>query len=213
MEVINKNKLFLALIFNALIVVLEIIALFLSINRHGINVFLYYTENSNYFSLIVSLIFCGILIYSLIKHKNLPKFIIILRYMATICLTITFLVVIFLLVPLKPSMASYLILEDSSLYQHVLCPILSVISFLIFEPAIRLNKREIIWGIIPTIIYGVIIITLNILKIIIGPYPFFYVYNIPWYLTVLTCGGIFTLGVAVAFIVLFVQNRVLKKRI
>ena len=60
----TDNKINWALAMNLLIVVFEIIALVLSIKRHGIGVFKYYTENSNYFALIVSVIFCIYAIFS-----------------------------------------------------------------------------------------------------------------------------------------------------
>lgn len=200
-----------AIIFNFIIVLLEVVGLVLSIFRHGINVFLYYTENSNYLALIVSIIFCIIATMSLIKKTQLPKWLINLKYLTTVCLTITFLVVILILVPLRPSMTNYLLVESSSLIHHIICPLISLISFVLLESCLTLNKKDILWGIVPTVIYGVVMIILNILKLVVGPYPFLYVYEIPWYLLVLTLFGILSLGITIAFVLKLLYNIVFKK--
>ena len=59
---ITKKKLVMAFVFNFLIFVLEVVGLVLSIQRHGMNVFCYYTENSNYFAGIVSAVFCVVVL-------------------------------------------------------------------------------------------------------------------------------------------------------
>lgn len=207
----SRGKMITAIILNFVIAILEVVGLILSVQRHGINVFAYYTENSNYLALIVSIVFCIVVMMCLVRKISIPKWLINIRYLATVCLAITFLVVIFVLLPLRPSMANYLLIESSSFIHHIVCPLISIVSFIVLESSVCLNKKDILWGIIPTVVYGVILITLNILKVVVGPYPFLYVYEMPWYLSVLTCGGILSFGITIAFVVKLLYNLTFKK--
>lgn len=208
---VSRAKLLTAIILNFVIVVLEVAGVILSVQRHGINVFLYYTENSNYLALIVSSIFCVVSTICLVNKTKIPKWLINLKYFSTVCLAITLLVVIFILVPIRPTMASYLLIEGSSLIHHIICPLIAIVSFIMLESVICLNKKDILWGIIPTVVYGVVMITLNIFKVVVGPYPFLNVNGMPWFLSVLTCGGILSFGITIAFVVKLLFNFIFKK--
>lgn len=197
----KKKSIVTSLFFNLVLVILEIVGLVLSVQRHGINVFIFYTENSNYFALLVSLIFCVGAIIAIKKKSELPNWINILRFVATVCLSITFIVSFFVIIPFKPSMWRYMLYKGSSLYQHLLCPILSIISFLFFEYKRELSKSAIFYALIPTLIYGIICVILNLTKVIVGPYPFFYFYQIPWYLSTLSIFGVVFISLTVAYII------------
>lgn len=54
----QKHRLAGAFCANALIVILEVIALGLSIAAQGLGSFLFYTQNSNYLTMAISLLFC-----------------------------------------------------------------------------------------------------------------------------------------------------------
>lgn len=204
---ITNKKIILALLANIIIVILEIFGLIFSIRRHGVKVFHYYTENSNYLTLIISTIFTIVSTYSLFTKKQIKRSIYLLRFISTTCLTITLLVVLFILIPMFPDTAIFMLFKDSNLYQHTLCPILSIISFLFFENDFKLNKKSIFLATLPTIVYGLIFITLNLLKVVIGPYPFFYVYEIPWYSSLMWL-SIILFGAIIISIVLFaLYNR------
>lgn len=102
--------------------------------------------------------------------------------------------------------------EGSMLYQHTLCPILAVFSFLVFEIEDKLPKTDMLKALIPTLVYALIAIMLNICRVIEGPYPFLMVYSQPWYISVLWC--VIILGIAgfLAFVMWGLHN-VLWKRI
>lgn len=206
-KTINRTNIICALIINIAIVVLEIIGVFLSVQRHGIKVFQFYTENSNYFALIVSFIFCISCVVALIKRKHIPRWILNLRFVSTVCLTVTFVVVIAVLIPMFPDTFVFMMFQNSNLFQHFLCPVLSFISFIFFENQISLTKKSILYCLIPTLIYGVVLITLNLFKIITGPYPFFYVYVIPWYTTTLSLLGIFIGSLLITIILYYLHNK------
>lgn len=213
----NKEKNFklkAAFILNFVILILEIVAVFLSIQRHGIMVFAFYTENSNYFALIVSFIFCVGTLKCLKSGKPLPKWIYSLRFIATVCLTITFIVSVFIIIPFRPSMTMYMLFHGSSLYQHLLCPLISLFSFICFERTQIISKNNIFYALLPTIIYGMTCVILNLFKVMTGPYPFFYFYQIPWYLSSLSVFGVCTISYLTALVLYKINNKqkILPKR-
>ena len=61
---------------------------------------------------------------------------------------------------------------------------------------------------IPTLIYGVVLIILNIAKVVVGPYPFFYVYDMPWYASILCLLGILLAVVSIAIGIYYLHNIV-----
>src|SRR5574344_533991 len=171
----SKKKQIIALILNLAVVICEIIATSLSIHQNGFKLFQFYTEDSNLFALLACLILSIYLIIGLIKKKYyVPKWVTTLKYFATCFLTITFLVVIFILIPMMskayPGAALAFLTRGSMLYQHLICPILVFISFVFIE-SIPLTKKENILSLLPTIIYAIILIILNILRVVEGPYP------------------------------------------
>lgn len=179
---------------NALIVILEVIALVLSVVEQGLGSFLFYTRDSNYLTMAVSLLFCVYAEKELRGKGKMPKWLSSMRYIAVSCRMITFFVVVFVLMPMMGENALFMLYGGSMLYQHTLCPILAFLSFFAFEVRDKLSKADIIKALIPTLAYAFITITLNICKVIEGPYPFLMVYSQPWYASVLWC--IVILGIA-----------------
>ena len=49
----------------------------------------------------------------------------------------------------------------------------------------RMKKQDSIYAMIPTIIYGIVMYTMNFLRVYDGPYPFLRVHDQPWYMSVL----------------------------
>ena len=203
----RKSKAILAIIFNISIVVLEIIGVVLSIKRHGLRAFQFYTELSNYLTLFVSFLFVISANISLMQCTPIPRIISNLRFTCTTCLCITFIVVLLILIPMFPDTFTFMLFRDSNLYQHTLCPILSFVSFISFENTQELSKRSMFFAILPTIIYGITMLILNFLRIITGPYPFFYIYDIPWYSSTLIISIISLTAIFVATTLRAIHNR------
>ena len=164
----NARKL--QIIINILIIILEIIGFVLVINQIGVKTLEYYTEDSNFLLLLSSTIF---LIY-LCKNKEFPQWLKSLRFVAVVSTTLTLFVVLTVLSWTTDWGLYYLLFGDSMLYHHTLCPILAIISFICIERYENLNVMN---GLIFTLIYALVMIPLNILKIVIGPYPFLMVYK------------------------------------
>lgn len=202
-----NQKLIWAIILNLLIIVLEIIGVVLSAKKYGIRVFEYYTENSNYFALIVSVIFVVDAILAIKRKRIVSIWVFVLRFIASVCLTITLVVVLIILVPTQHVTFVEMMFQDSCLYQHLLCPVISLISFLFFENQQKLPKKSILISLLPTIIYGTICIFLNLTKVITGPYPFFYFYVIPWHVSVFSIVAIVAGAVIISFVLYLVFNR------
>ena len=160
----SKKKI--ALIINIIIFILEMFVFIKSIFVDKNLSLAYYTNDSNIIALISSLLF--IIFYK--KDFELVKDI---RFVATSCLTVTFLVVIFILCPMYNFNYKLFMFTDNFLILHTIVPILSIISYIAFEERSSKNYLCLIF----TIVYGVILIGLNILTLIEGPYPFLMIRN------------------------------------
>ena len=179
---------------NTLIVIFEIIALILSLTAQGVENFMFYTQDSNYLAMAVSLLFCVYAVRELRGKGRCPAWIHILRYIAVSCLMLTFFVVLFILMPAMGENAFFMLYGGSMLYQHTLCPILAVVSFFALEMEHELPKTAIAKAMIPTLLYAVVAILLNLCRVIEGPYFFLMVYAQPWRLSVVLC--MLVLGIA-----------------
>ncbi len=171
-----KKKLSITL--NILIIIFEIVGFMIAYNETNRICIEYYTEDSN----LLALISASLYIVFVMRNKKIPKLLSELKYVSGICLTITFFVVLFILAPIYNYNYYYFLLHGSMLFHHFLCPILFVLTLVCFDK-IKVEKNDIKKGIIPTVIYGVIMIILNLLKLIDGPYPFLRVYSQPIYVS------------------------------
>ena len=156
-----------SLLLNGLMIIFEVIALIINLHNNGLLIE-YYTIDSNMLALVSSLIY---FVY-LILDEKMPRWLEIFKYMTTVCLTITFLVVIFILAPMYEFNYKFFLLDGAFVYQHLLCPIMAVVTFLFFDTLHKFNIRDYIRGLYLTVIYAIILITLNIVGIVKGPYPF-----------------------------------------
>lgn len=169
-----------ALIFNILIVILEIIALIETIRQFGRLQIEYYTIDSNLFALATSILF-------IIFHKKDYEWLKDLKYITTCCLAVTFLVVVFILTPALEFRYDIYMFSGTMLYQHTLCPILAVLSYLLFEN----RSKKTYLCISFTIIYAIILVILNLADKVVGPYFFLMVKKQPvintifWFIIIL----------------------------
>lgn len=175
----ERTMLTIATVVNIAIIVMEIIGLILCINRMGNEMFIYYTTNSNVFTLITSGLFA---IFSIKALKQgdmniIPKWTRVLKLMSTCCLTITFIIVITVLAPVHEGGYMHMLFEDELLYYHLLCPVLSIISFIFLENNGSLNTKNCLMAVLPTLVYAIISVILNIFRVIYGPYPFLHIYE------------------------------------
>ena len=180
----DREKRLCAILCNAVIIAMEVVAAISCTIELGWGQFQYYTQDSNYFALVVSILF---LVFALRAglEKPLPQWVILLRYFATCLLSVTFLVIVFVLAP-PYGWEGYRIalLSEVQVFEHLLCPVLSFLSLFLFEATPK-QKGAPLLALIPTMIYAAVAVSLNFARVWHGPYPFLYVYEQTWWQSVL----------------------------
>lgn len=185
----KNNKL--ALGSNILLIVLAGLGLYFSIVDK--NAFLYYSDNAGMFALSSSIIYVIVVL-----TKKEPNFLsLALRYVSTTCLVLTLVGTFYVATATGENYLDSFI-KGSHLFNNLLCPIVSFVSFTMFEGDRRLNKKKTIWyALIPTVIYGIIMLVCNVSNTFTGPYSFMMINDNPVYVTV------------VVFIVTIILNYVI----
>lgn len=173
----KNNKL--ALGSNILLIVLASLGLYFSIVDK--NAFLYYSDNAGMFALSSSIIYVIIVL-----AKKEPNFLCLaLRYVSTACLALTLVGTFYVATTTGENYLDSFI-KGSHLFNNLLCPIVSFVSFTMFEGDRRLNKKKTIWyALIPTVIYGIIMLVCNVSNTFTGPYSFMMINDNPVYVTVI----------------------------
>ena len=169
-----------SLIINILIVIFELIGFFVTYKINNSILIEFYTEESN----LLLLVTCLIYVFYLIRKKRCPKWLSILKYISTTCVTITLLVVIFVLIPMAHFDFINLLFKNTMLYHHTICPLLGITSFLFFDDLGKFNKDDSKYGISLTIVYAIVMIIMNIIGKIEGPYPFLMVMKQPIFVSI-----------------------------
>lgn len=198
----NKLKKFLAVIINISIIMMELYAFIVCLKNDGISCFKYYTQDSNLFLMFASIIYT---IYTITDKddKQLPHWITLLKYSATVCVATTFLVVITILAPI---MGGYkvMVIDGTMKFHHLICPILALITFIFLEKHELNVKKDALLAMIFTVAYGIVAVSLNIFKIMDGPYPFLKVYeqsllmSIMW--VILMNGSTYLLNISIGYL-------------
>ncbi len=182
---IKKRKMT-SLFLNIIIVVMELIGTSISIKESGISLFQFYTVDSNILMLIASAVFAIYTVRSLKDDSALPQWVKTLKYMATCCLTVTFVVVICVLAPTMGAIGyQMMLLHGSMLYHHLICPMLALTSFIFLEEGPPSERKYRLFALTPPILYAAVAVTLNIAKVMDGPYPFLHVYEQPVYMSII----------------------------
>ena len=198
----KKNHLKIYLAMNAAIVVMEAIGLTMAtLNRRG-TTFQYYTQLSNLFLMITSII--NIIFAARVlagKRKDIPRIANLLSYSAICTTTVTLFVVLFVLSWMVGDLV-WILTSGSMIFTHTLCPILAIIMFVYFAPE-KLGKRAALFALMPTIAYAIVAMIMNITRLWYGPYPFLLVYNQPVWASIAWSVGILSgaYGIARALLV------------
>ena len=182
-----KRRKLLCLFINLAVVIMELRAFILSFGNNGFLLFQFYTEDSNLFAMVSGACLSVYIILDLYKGGvPVPMWVRLIKYMSTCCLTVTLLVVVFVLIPTMRQLSpAQLLFSGSMLFQHTLCPILAIVSFLFLEHEPPLLKKHAFYALIPTVIYAVVTTALTALRVMKGPYPFLFVYEQPAYMSVI----------------------------
>lgn len=215
----QKKMLIGAMSVNILVVLLEVFSFIagfiLRWDQYRFKAFLYYTQDSNLFAMAACLLMAVSQAECLLGRRAAPSRLAQhMKYMAACALSLTFLVVLFILVPLAgwDTLTSRLF-SGTRLYHHFLCPILTVFSFLFLEDYRDLPLRNAVFALIPTACYAAILTGLNIFHLADGPYPFFKVYDQPvWvslFWTVLILGSAYAIAAGLLALNHWIMNHIL----
>lgn len=203
----KKNTNVIPLILNGFLVLFGLIGLWLSLKSGGLEMVKFYTQDSNVLGLLSSILFVAFGILSFVKGQNgeVPVFVTMFRYVASSCMLVTFIVVVTILTPMYGfQYFGWLLFKGSNLWYHTVCPLLSLVTFLCFEPGQIRGFSKTLIALIPTVIYAAVTITLNAVNLLEGPYPFLYVHKQPIYMSVfwvvLIVGGAYGLAVLLYFL-------------
>ncbi len=178
-----------ALLLNILIAILEVPGFYHAFKSEKLKTFIYYTEISNFISLCASVLF-------IFGASSAPLW----RYAACVMLTMTFLITLFILCPTFENGYHVLLLSGNGLFHHLLCPLISLFSYLFFETHVKTWQLPV--GI--SMVYGFVMYQLNYLGKMDGPYPFFKVgklgtkKSVSW--VVILLGVIFAISMAIILI-------------
>ncbi|MBQ9250484.1 MAG: hypothetical protein IJ179_08990 [Oscillospiraceae bacterium] len=156
----------LARIMCLIIVILEARGLFLSIGGRRWKVFAFYTQLANIATAVSAV---------LVLAFGETPFTILLRYLSSCMLMMTFFVTSCILIPMGGD-PKLLLLSGNGLYHHLIIPIVSAGSYLLIERHVQ-SATAILFPTVLTFLYGMIMLWVNYKDIFDGPYPFFRVKN------------------------------------
>ena len=197
-----------SLLLNLLIVVLGTYGTIITWNRVHMGMFQYYTVLSNIFGVLACATLAVFLVIKLATNRQIPKIVYMIKYLAVCCLTVTLIVVITVLAPMRGEGGyEYLLTKDDMLFHHLLCPLISIVSFVIFDKLPLKTVKSALLAILPTAVYGLVAIVLNIAHIIVGPYPFLRVYNQSVLASVMWFIAIFAMAFLIAFLIALTKYR------
>ena len=220
----SKKNYIISLIINIIIVLMVVIASIIMFTGYKfmdgeillesskLGMFKFFTVDSNLFMGIVSILFV-IEEIRLLKGEidSIPTSIYILKLMATTGVTLTFLVVFIYLTPLTGSL--YLMITNSNLFFHLLIPILSIITFILFEKTNKIEYKYSFYGLIIVIIYA-LYYSINVLLhmengIISKEYDWYYFVQNGVWITIIIAIMILIISYTISFL-LWKLNKVKK---
>lgn len=115
----------------------------------------FFTVQSNLFIGIISLLFAIDQINILKgRKKEISLFKYILKLMSTGAVFLTFFIVFVYLGPISKN-GILSLLMNSNLFFHLIIPVLSIITFIFFEKTDKIKFKYVLYGLIPTFLYGV----------------------------------------------------------
>ncbi|MBR3225576.1 MAG: hypothetical protein IKF78_09655 [Atopobiaceae bacterium] len=193
-------------ILNVLLVVLETGALIVRFSNSDLSMFQYYTQCSNLLAAIA-----GVVCLAANAGKVNAAHAHVLKFCACATQLMTFVVVVFVLVPMINSTGQngfqYLFLTGVMPVTHLLGPALTILSYLLYEREPLPRLRECILALTPTLTYALVAYTCNYFRVFEGPYPFFLVWNMPFWQTSLWFVVLLAAASALIAILWFVTTR------
>ena len=127
--------------------------LILEVSRFGMLKF--FTVQSNLFMGVIALVFaCKEIEFLKGKIDDISSKLFVLKLMSTVAVSITFLTVVCYLSQIVNGGIGVL-LKNSNLFFHLIIPVVSILTFILFERTNKLKAKDAFWGIIPVALYAV----------------------------------------------------------
>ena len=141
----------------------------------GASVFFFFTVQSNIFIMLMALIFLINEVVVLITNKSfINQTILHIKYVATVAITVTFLVFFTMLAPL---MGVDYLLSFKNFSLHAIVPILAIVDFFLFDKDIKLTYKSSLLATISPICYVIFVYIGAIFKLEYSEnlhYPYFF---------------------------------------
>ena len=167
--------------------------------------FCLFTTDSNILCMLSAVIMGWFEIRYLRTGKPVPKLAVVLKLAGTAAVALTFTVVVVFLGPIMGFFE--MVFGGTSLYMHFLGPIFAFVSFCFLESTHRIEKKFLIPAIVPTVIYGIVYVTMVVfIGENNGGWADFYSFNIGgfWYLS---CVVIVLAALGLAAVLRLVHNK------
>ena len=120
----------------------------------GIRTFRMFTVNSNILAALSSFVVIPYAIDGIRKKEySLPNWVVVFMMTGTTAVSLTFLVSLFILSPVK---GFVLIFTGSRFFLHGLCPILNILAFCVFVTSHKVKIKETFYSLIPVAIYAIL---------------------------------------------------------
>lgn len=148
-------KYYLSIVFNSLIVVVTAIVMYgyfqpkegKNGKERGLSSFRYFTIDSNVFSAFVSAIY----LVFIVTGKAIPSWLMVLKFVASVTVMLTFLTV---MIYLGPTYGYKNQLSDVNIHMHLMGPLMAAITCCFFENNMKLQIWQMLLGLVPTALYG-----------------------------------------------------------
>lgn len=186
----RKVLLALAILCNLALVVMECIAfrMLWQVDPTFSHQVIFYTNQSNFLTLIGSAIFVLTGTVALFRDGRIPHGLHVFRLMCTVQLYITFIVILygFLGMVWTAGPDAYAAMYGGSMFiMHLLAPLVSLLSFVCFEGEPLLTLGDSFLAVLYNYGYSLVMVILNAVGKVDGPYPFLQVDENPWYVNLL----------------------------
>ncbi len=166
---INRRKCAITLLFSAAVVICTAIGVVMNLTKladenfdhMGIKTFCMFTVNSNILMGIAMFLTVPYAIDGLRKqYFRLPDWLVVTLFVATTALSLTFLISLFVLAPVK---GFVLIFTGSRFFLHFVCPVLSIVTFCCFICSHLIRPVESPLTLIPVFLYSVVYLVMVVL--------------------------------------------------
>ena len=201
----------LSVIFNIVIVICQLIGTILAFSGNEMLwPMRYYTVDSNMFCM-VACAGCAYFGIQVLRGKrdSIPDSWLFHKYMAVCTVSVTFLVVIFVIAPLSSfdndmglkAAETAALLKQGMIWHHLLGPVLAIFSLAFIEKRIRPDRYRfpMFRAMAFNIIYQAIIYAMNYFYLLDGPYPFMRIRYMPAWQSFLWWAIIFVFSIMIAY--------------